>query len=132
MMKYKIEFTEKQLRVVAKGLEFYSRFLAGQWKIPLEMANQEYINQNKRENFWHDKHDIEKQLNILFSKLTKQPLNMTYGIGSDKPHEDTNIAYDIYRPIWEELVGKGNDWNVYSSPGLSYSKEGRIEIEKNH
>lgn len=131
MNKYIIEFTEKQLRVVATGLEFYSRFLAGQWRIPDEMEWQEYKNQDKYEGFWEKRNYVEDQLNILKSQFTGLSLNASYGIGSSKQHENTKIAYDIYRPIWEELVGKNADgWNVYSSPGLQYSKEGRIKIIK--
>lgn len=34
--KYIVEFTKEQIKTVARGLEFYSRFLAGQWRIPDE------------------------------------------------------------------------------------------------
>lgn len=131
MNKYIIEFTERQLRTVATGLEFYSRFLAGQWRIPDEMEWQEYKNQDKYEGFWEKRNYVEDQLNVLKSQFTGLSLNASYGIGSSKQHENTKTAYDIYRPIWEELVGKNADgWNVYSSPGLQYSKEGRIKIIK--
>jgi hypothetical protein len=127
--KYIIEFTEEQLAVIARGLEFYSRFLAGQWGIPDEMEWQEYKNQDKYEGFWEKRNHVEDQLNVLKSQFTGLPLNASYGIGSSKQHENTKTAYDIYRPIWEEFNKDSKLNNVYSSPGLSYSKEGRIKIE---
>lgn len=128
--KYIVEFTENQLRTVAKGLEFYSRFLAGQWEIPEEIEWQEYINQAKYEGFWDKRNFVEDQFKILKCHFTGLPKHASYGIGSDKSAPETQVAYDIYRPIWEELIGKNADsYNVYSSPGLQYSKEGRIKIE---
>ena len=130
MNKYVIEFTEAQLRTVATGLEFYSRFLAGQWKIPDEMEWQEYKNQNEYEGFSEKRNYVEYKLNVLKSHFTGLSLNAFYGISSSMLHKNAKIAYDIYRPIWEELVGKNADnYNVYSSPGLQYSKEGRIKVK---
>ena len=129
MKKYTISFTENQLRTLARGLEFYSRFLAGQWEIPDAMEFKEYENQGKSDEFWNIRNEVEDEFRNLKSKFTKLHINESYGIGSSKMAEDANIAYDIYRPIWEELVGKNADsWNVYKSPGLQYSKEGRIKI----
>lgn len=128
MKKYTVSFTENQLRTLARGLEFYSRFLAGQWEIPDAMEFKEFENQGKTSEFWNVRNDIEDELRLLSSKLTGIAVNGSYGIGSSKLAEDANIAYDIYRPIWEELVGQSDGWNVYSSPGLQYSKEGRIKI----
>jgi hypothetical protein len=54
-------------------------------------------------------------------------LGESYGIGSDNLHENAKVAYDIYRPILEEFNKDSN--NVYSHPGLTYSKEGRVTIE---
>jgi hypothetical protein len=130
MKKYTIEFTESQLHTLARGLEFYSRFLAGQWRIPDTMEFKEFENQDKYEGFWEKRNYVEDQLNILKSHFTGLQLNASYGIGSPALDEDAKISYDIYRPIWEELVGKNaKNWNVYSSPGLQYSKEGRIKIK---
>lgn len=128
-MKYSVEFTESQLRCVATACEFYSRFLAGQWKIPDGMEWSEYKNQGKYEGFWGKRNYVEDQLNILKSHFTGLGINASYGIGSEKMHDDANTAYDIYRPIWEELIGKNADsYNVYSHPGLTYSKDGRIKV----
>ena len=128
--KYVIEFNEVQLRTVAKGLEFYSRFLSGQWEIPEEMQWKEYNNQGKTSEFWEKRNYVEDQLSLLMSHFTGLNIHASYGIGSDKSAPETQISYDIYRPIWEELVGKNAEhYNVYSYPGLQYSKEGRVKIE---
>ena len=127
--KYTIEFTKEQLRVMATGLEFYSRFLAGQWRLPDSMEFKEYELQEKYEGFWEKRNYVEEQLNILKTHFTGLPLNASYGIGSNNLAEDANIAYDIYRPILEEFHKDSEVYNVYKYPGLQYSKEGRIKIE---
>jgi hypothetical protein len=126
-MKYVVEFTENQLRVLATSLEFYSRFLAGQWEIPNEMQFNEFKLQEKYDGFWTKRNYVEEQLKILKSHFTGLQLNASYGIGSSALHESAKVAYDIYRPCLE-VFNKDSD-NVYSYPGLTYSKEGRIKIE---
>lgn len=128
--KYTVEFTEKQLRVMATGLEFYSRFLAGQWGIPSAMQFKEYELQGKYEGFWNKRNYVEEQLKPLKQHFTGLSIDASYGIGSDKLCEDAKIAYDIYRPIWEKFNEDSETWNVYSSPGLQYSEEGRVKIAK--
>ena len=137
--KYSIELTEKQLRVIADALEFYSRFLAGQWEIPDAMEFKEYKLQDKYIGFWEKRNFVEEQFKILKSNFTGLPIHASYGIGSDKLHEDAKIAYDIYRPILEQFAKERKEENsdnthysVYDSPGLTYSKEGRININVNN
>lgn len=136
-MKYRLDVTKNQLDTIQEALEFFSRFCAGQWRIPDTMENQEYINQGKDSKFWIRRNKVEDKLNFLKSDLTNLPLNASYGIGSPNLCESANIAYDLYRPILElrnkeyKEANPGKDYyDVYSSPGLSYSKEGRIEIKK--
>lgn len=138
MKKYTISFTENQLRTIARGLEFYSRFLAGQWEIPDAMEFKEYENQGKSDEFWNIRNEVEDEFRNLKSKFTKLHINEFYGIGSSKMAEDANIAYDIYKPIWcflkkesdlkDKSEGKTPHWSVYDSIGLSYSSEGHIKI----
>ena len=135
-MKYKIEFNETQLRTVATALEFYSRFLAGQWEIPDAMQWKEYDLQGKQREFWEKRNHIEEQFKILSQMFTGLHHGEYYGIGSDMIHEGAKIAYDIYRPILEQLAKESRErddsesisYSVYDYPGLSYSKEGRIEV----
>lgn len=132
-MKYRLDLTESQTRVVATALEFYSRFLAGQWEIPNEMQCKEYVIQGKPEDFWQVRNSSEKLLEDA-RKMFLRYNDGFYAIGSDKLHDSAKIAYDIYRPILEqfekETAGKSDGHSVYSYEGLSYSKEGRIKIER--
>ena len=137
-MKYTISFTEKQLTTLARGLEFYSRFLAGQWEIPDMMEFQEYENQDKINEFWDIRNEVNEEFVKLKSKFTNLSPNESYAIGSSKLSEDAKISYDIYRPVWEEFSKEYNElhpeesrYSVYDFPGLTYSKEGRIKIETN-
>ena len=137
MNKYKIEFTKKQLSTVATALEFYSRFLAGQWEIPDAMEMQEYVNQGKSDGFWKKRNEVEKQLLELKSQFTNIQGHSFYGIGSDKLHENAKIAYDTYRPILEQFAKEYNmshpeeiGYSVYDSSGVSCSQEGRIKVEE--
>lgn len=132
MKKYTISFTENQLRTLGRGLEFYSRFLAGQWEIPDVMEFQEYENSGKNSEFWNLRNGVQNSMRELKSKFTGLNLHESYGIGHPKMSEDANVAYDIYRPVWEEFAKGQEYWTVYSSPGLTYSKEGRIKIEVNN
>ena len=134
--KYVVEFTEKQIETVARGLEFYSRFLAGQWEIPDAMEVKEYNLQEKYDGFWEKRNYVEEQLKILKAHFTGLNINASYGIGSNKLHKDAKIAYDTYRPIWEQFAKEyreknpGEKWySTYDSPGLQYSDEGRITIK---
>ena len=136
MTKYKLELTETQLRTIATGLEFYSRFLSGQWQIPEAMQFKEYELQDKYDGFWQKRNDVEEQLSNFKAWFTGMSVNQFYGIGSDKLAEDAKISYDIYRPILEQFAKEFNTkypdenrYSVYDSPGLAYSKEGRIKIE---
>lgn len=64
--------------------------------------------------------------------------NASLSIGHPELVEAAKICYDIYRPILEQFAketreklekeGKESYWSIYDSPGLSYSKEGRINI----
>lgn len=139
MKQYEIKINKTQLHVISDALDFYGRFCLGQWRIPMVMENQEHKNQSKNEGFWETRNYVEDQLNILKSIFIKLPLNASYGIGSEKLCEEAKIAYDISRPIMElEALehkenalkdGKEANYSVYDHPGLSYSKEGRINVK---
>lgn len=136
MDKYKVEFTKKQLSTVATGLEFYSRFLAGQWEIPSAMQWKEYVIQGKPEDFWTIRNNAQILVNEA-KHLFLRHVNGYYGIGSDLLHEDAKISYDIYRPILEKFTQESMEnspnelpLSVYAYEGLTYSKEGRIKVER--
>ena len=135
-MKYQIEFTREQLSVVQQACEFMSRFCTGQLDM-LPESFQGYLRQEKesvddycqRRDLWLYGLKIAKQ--AMFPELST---NASYGIGGK--YEEANICYDIYRPILEQFTNEDKDIftemgisSVYSYPGLTTSKEGRISIK---
>lgn len=138
-MKYQIEFTKEQLSVIQEACEFMSRFCTGQLDM-LPMSFQGYLHKEKnsvddycnRRDMWKCGLDIAKK--AMFPELNP---NASYGIGSK--YEEANICYDIYRPILEQFTSERNRQNaangeeslcsVYSNPGSTISKEGRITIK---
>ena len=133
---YQINLTPNQLTVIEEALEFFSRFCSGQWEVPSSMEETERKLSEGDKDFWKRRNETNDNLIALKSVFTKLPINAFYGIGSPKLCESAKVAYDIYRPIlelfnkeWRMEHPEESNWNVYSSPGLSYSKEGRIEIK---
>lgn len=137
MKKYNLVLTEKQLSIIQRACEFYSRFLAGQWEIPQELQWKEFEMREMPDNFWDIRNQSQDIIhtakeNFFNGKLSRHAI---YGIGNKELSEYAKIAYDIYRPILEQFTKEnreaGNDthMSVYDSPGFSYSKEGRITIK---
>ena len=136
-MKYQIEFTKEQLSVVQQACEFMSRFCTGQLDM-LPQSFQGYLRKEKesvddycqRRDLWL--HGLKIAKKAMFPELST---NASYGIGSK--YEEANVCYDIYRPILEQfdlerretILSEPKSWSVYSSPGLTTSKEGRISIK---
>jgi len=128
-MKYQIELTQKQLLVAREALDFYCSFLLGKWEIPKIMQHQEFIN-NKRDNAVWDRRNMASDL-LRYSKaifIPELPGHAHYALANDKAHEDSVIAYDIYRPMMEVTADK-SEHSVYNYSSGAYSKEGRIEIK---
>lgn len=139
MKKYKIELTKKQLSVIQEACEFMSRFSSGQldhlppsfdgylWKKWYKLNDDEFI--ERRQNW-------ERYLYKAKEFMFDLPENASLGIGNEELIEEAKVCYDIYRPILElqdkeykEEYPNRYYSNVYSHPGLTYSKEGRINIE---
>jgi hypothetical protein len=132
-MKYELEVSENQLLVIEKALDFYGRFLAGQWRIPDMLEFQEWEISGKPDGFWDKRNQAQDIMDQSMSIFFDKPKNWSYGIGNAGLHEDAKVAYDIGRPILELFNKDSGSMNVYSSPGLSYSKEGRVlpkEVEE--
>jgi len=131
--KYTIELTKTQLKTIRSACEFYSRFSAGQMELPLELYHK--LCDNK--SFLDKRNSISNlfaEIKVLTLELNR---NESLAIGSKELIEEAKTCYDIYRPIlelftkeWEEQHPESNSKNVYSFPGLTYSKEGRIIIKK--
>ena len=136
-MKYQIEFTKEQLSVVQQACEFMSRFCNGQLDMIPESFKDYLHKQSKDIDDYCLRRDdwelcLKRAKKCMFPEL---PPNASYGIGSK--YEEANICYDIYRPILEQfdlerretILSQPKHWSVYSSPGLTTSKEGRISIK---
>jgi len=138
-MKYQIEFTREQLSVVQQACEFMSRFCGGQLDaIPESFKGFLHKKDESVESYCQRRDDWNYTLNLakkaMFPELST---NASYGIGSK--YEEANTCYDIYRPILEQFTsernreaaidGKESSYSVYSHPGLTTSKEGRITIK---
>jgi len=135
-MKYQLELTRKQLSVIQEACEFMSRFCTGQLDmLPQSFAG--YLQKDKesvedyceRRNRWES--SLRNAKRAMFPELMP---NASYGIGSK--YEESNICYDIYRPILEQFTKEYreenipvNNYSVYGHPGLTTSKEGRIAIK---
>ena len=136
-MKYQIEFSKEQLSVVQQALEFASRFCAGQidYLAPF-IEEQILLNCGSHDRFIGARNRYTHHLDMFkqnaFPNLS---LNESLGIGNSVLQEEAKICYDIYRPILEqfdkELREKNPDvgYSVYQSPGMTFSKEGRITIK---
>lgn len=125
-MKYKIELSEEQMRVVAQCLEDVSRFASGQWKMQntIETMVKELpfdIRMKRRDEVEELLRQVKK---VLFPEM---PDN------SSKGYNGTDFignTYQIYRTILYQLA-KDNNWNnVYSSPALPSGNLGTIKIEE--
>lgn len=122
MRNYIIEINEEQARVMSEALEFYSRFNAGQLRLP--PALERSMMQKHKVN-WEI---IENLFNNIKDVLFELSPHASYGIHSPELVEESRTAYDIYRPILEEFNKDNKNWNVYTHKGYPVSKQGRIQI----
>lgn len=125
-MKYIIELSEEQLRLIAECLEDVSRFAAGQWQMQNTIEAmvkglpfEEQI--NRRDSAEAILKEAKKVL------LPELPDNASKGYNGT---EFIGNTYQIYRTILHQFA-KDNDWNnVYSSPALASGNLGTIKIKK--
>lgn len=125
-MKYKLELSEEQMRLVAQCMEDVSRFASGQWQMQNTLEamvkgldfDEQIDRRDYAENF------LKSAKNVLLPEIhnnSSKTYNGTEFIGN---------TYQIYRTILYQLA-KDNNWNnVYSSPALSSGNLGVIKIEK--
>jgi len=133
--KYQIEFTEKQLRTVAEACEFMSRFTAGQTEhLPFSFTNWLWTKYPNIKEFCNRRDVWEYNLKLIKTYMFDSE---EYGIGDPTLLPESNICYDIYRPILEQFAKEYNEakpedyhYSVYNHEGLTTSKEGRIKITK--
>ena len=126
MIKYKIEVSEKQIRLIAQCLEDVSRFASGQCKI--DYTVQEILRGLPFDEYMERRDKVEELFEqikmVLFPEL--KPNQSIYYDGS----EFIGNTYQIYRTILHQLAIDNNLDNVYSSPALPSGTLGTIKIDK--
>lgn len=125
-MKYTIELSEEQLRLVADCLEDVSRFASGQME--LRHTTEEMLRGLSHEEYMKRR----DQKDILFDNLKKVMLpqlakNESYGYNST---EFIGNVYQIYRSILHQIAIDNNWNNVYSSPALPSGNMGVVKIKR--
>jgi hypothetical protein len=141
--RYSLELSETQLRTMAEAVEFYSRFLAGQIRIPegiksklfdmhedqsvLKRADDKYLQATYIEVA---KRHIDDLKLTLFPELEQ---DASYGMGQKIPHDEISpkiiaTTYDLYRQILEHFADGSGSYNVYAHKGIRYSGEPDIKI----
>ena len=139
---YTISCNKKQMLLIAKSLEMYSRMKCGQIETSFLPPIQEKIFEiihSKDENFREKRKLVEDSLRkvklTLWEDLTD---NSHYGIGYNN---EADLGYEMYKEILHqiekedqercEIEGEKYQWNVHSSkPCLKLTDEPLIEIEK--
>lgn len=125
-IKYKIEVSECQIRLIAQCLEDVSRFASGQ----LEMQNT--VEAMVKELNFNTQIQRRNYAEILL-KQTKKVLLPEIPINASLPYNHTDFignTYQIYRTILHQLAIDNNWNNVYSSPALASGNMGTLKIDK--
>ena len=125
-MKYTIELSEDQMRLIANCLEDISRFASGQWK--MQYTVEEMLKGLPFDEQMNRRSQAEELL-----RQTKRVLVPDFpdngGLGYDGT-EFIGNTYQIYRTILHQLAVDHNWDNVYSSSALPSGNMGTINITK--
>lgn len=126
MKKYKIELSEKQMKLISDCLEDISRFASGQCE--MRHTIDEMLKTLPFDEEMEKRDDVNQLLNEVKRILLPDfPDNSSKGYNGS---EFIGNTYQIYRTILHQLA-KDNNWdNVYSSPPLPSGNLGTINIEK--
>lgn len=125
-MKYKIELSEDQMRLIAYCLEDVSRFAAGQWK--MHYTVEEMLRELPFDEQMSRRNKAEELL-----RQTKRVLVPDFSDNGSLGYDGTEFignTYQIYRTILHQLAIDNNWDNVYSSSPLPSGNMGTINITK--
>lgn len=123
-MLYQLLLSERQARLTAEALEFYTRFCIGQFDVPLLVqcrtppAGAEQVPPDPATRDYH----LLALRRQYFPEL--RGLGHSHGLGwNDKPEQQAaQIGYEVYKAILYEF--NKNSSNVHSYPNcLHYSPE---------
>ena len=126
MKKYRIELSEKQMRLIAYCLEDVSRFAGGQYKIGYG------IGQMLRGLTFEEQMERSGKAEELLRQV-KTILLPELNDNESKGYDSTEFignTYQIYRTILHKLAVDNNLDNVYSSETLPSGNLGTIKIEQ--
>jgi hypothetical protein len=144
-MKYTIELTEKQMRLMVKALEQHSRMICGQLDTRTISAIDHTLDkvQHKENDNWdkyiENRNKIDEHL-FEIKKLMFEGTEMgtddwrhgNHGVGWDN---EADMAYEMYKMMLyqfekERMEKEGNEYfgNVHSSEPLHYSDQPLIKV----
>ncbi len=130
----KIECNEKQIRLIAEALEYYSRHLSGQLEITLfpELVWCRMVKEGKDYNV------AQGIINLAKIYGWNLSANENIGVGKSKKltegeNETKDLAYEMYKCIrhflWEQDPERGS-YSTDSYNGLHFTKEEKIRVSK--
>jgi hypothetical protein len=125
-MKYTIELSEDQMRLIADCLDDIGRFAAGQWS--LRTTIEEMVTGLPFDEQISRRNNAEEYL-----KLAKRVLLPDFADNQSHGYNSTEFIGNIYqisRTILHQLAIDNNWDNVYSSPALPSGTMGTIKINK--
>jgi len=124
-----LRMTADQLRCIAEGMEFYSRFIAGQFNAMPPVLVAQLQNQPPIPHQILTELDrcLEVAKQVYFPMLSNGQ-HFGLGQGTDTTKKEIALSYAIYREILH-AENKGKQ-NTYSSPTLNYTNQPLIDIVK--
>lgn len=128
---YCLYCNEKQLLIISKCIEAWSRRYAGQLDLIYDTALQERLHvrtYGDTQLYCSLRDEIQKHLNVIYYLLFPE----LYPNGAYSYNADNTVgnAYQIYRTILHKLAIEHNWDNVYSSPPLPSGNLGKVLVER--
>ena len=125
-MEYNIKLNKKQMQILVKSLDIYSRIEIGQFHTPIEES---YLYYNKKVH--HD--ELNMILNLLSQEFGFDGANHSYGIYNKEVDQSAREAYAMQQVIRHQLWKDNPNHckhTVDSSVNIIDSKETKIKVDK--
>ena len=134
-MKYRLEVSENQLKLIAESLEVYSRMGAGQITIRHNTILNDIANDNGANKDMVDYHLGEAKKEIFREHKDLQHAGASIGIGQSS--DKVKMLYELYKTILhqkeienKERLGSKYSYNVHTSMPNKMTSEPNMKIEK--